>query len=359
MLDKQGKKLRVSDIAELAGVSPTAVSRYLNSSGYLSPEKGEAIRRALEAMGAQTDESAPENRGRSRKLFAFLAPPHSLPGSMQFAAMGSVFSEEARSKGYATKVYSMDLSGMTLSEALRQVLAGHPNGIMIPVVPMMTLDIPTQRFIQECEVPIVMCSEFPTPYPTIHSIIYSFGTGLDLSVTHLIEMGCRRLALLTPPNSQSKSAGLQQTAFFGCTGEKKELENAQCFTYPWVDGKFAQAGYACAKEAFSQNPDLDGIISWTDSYAAGILWYLYEVGKQVPRDVKLVALHEDYAPYLCPPLTTYTFSNREVCVEAVEMLVTLQSPRQRQNIRHLYINPIFTVRGSTDPEKLPARQASE
>jgi len=359
MLDKQGKKLRVSDIAELAGVSPTAVSRYLNSSGYLSPEKGEAIRRALEAMGAQADESAPENRGRSRKLFAFLAPPYRPNSSMEFAVMGSVFSEEAKSRGYATKVYSVDFTKLTLIEALELMLSDHPSGILLPVLPMMSLDLRTQRFVQECNVPIVFCSEFPTPYSSIHSIIYNFDAGIEMAVSHLVDMGCRRLALLTPPNSQSKSAGLQQTAFFGCTGEKKELENAQCFTYPWVDGKFAQAGYACAKEAFSQNPDLDGIISWTDSYAAGILWYLYEVGKQVPRDVKLVALHEDYAPYLCPPLTTYTFSNREVCVEAVEMLVTLQSPRQRQNIRHLYINPVFTVRGSTDPEKLPARQTSE
>ena len=31
MLDKNGKKLLVSDIARAAGVSPTAVSRYLNS----------------------------------------------------------------------------------------------------------------------------------------------------------------------------------------------------------------------------------------------------------------------------------------------------------------------------------------
>ena len=112
---------------------------------------------------------------------------------------------------------------------------------------------------------------------------------------------------------------------------------------------FAQAGYACAKLAFSRDPDLDGIIGWTDSFTAGILWYLYESGRRVPENVKVVAMNDDYAPCLCPPLTTYSFSVQEQCAAAVEMLVTLQNPRMRQNVRHMYIAPTFTIRGSTDP----------
>ena len=218
---------------------------------------------------------------------------------------------------------------------------------------MLSLDRQTQQFIQECGVPIVLFSEFPTPYSRIHSIINSFDAGISLSVEHLLHMGCRRLALLTPPGTQSKSAGLQQAAFLACTKADPLVEKARIFTHRWTDPQFAQAGFACAEQAFSQDPDLDGIIGWTDAYCAGILWYLYKTGRQVPRDVKLIAANEDYAPYLCPPLTSYSFSTSTLCAEAVELLVALQSPRQRQNVRHLYIAPTFTVRGSTDPDKFP------
>lgn len=353
MLDKNGNKLLIGDIAKAAGVSPTAVSRYLNSSGYLSPEKGEAIRRALEALGAQTEGQTSVARGRNRRVFAFLTPPYSPNASAQFATMSSVFSEIAKSKGYATKVYSVNLSELTLIQALEQVLTDHPSGILVPVVPMLSLDRQTQQFIQDCEVPIVLFSEFATPYSRIHSIINDFDTGISLSIAHLRDMGCRRLALLSPPDTQSKSAGLQQTAFRAGTQEEPWLEKAQIYTYPWKNGEFAKAGYACAKLAFSQDPDIDGIIGWTDAFTAGILWYLYEIGKRVPQDVKIVTLNEDYSSYLCPPVTTYSFSNQALCTEAVNLLITLQSPAQRKNIRHLYIAPIFTIRGSTDAEMLP------
>ena len=39
--------MNISEIAKLAGVTPSAVSRYLNS-GYLSAEKKEAIRKVIE-----------------------------------------------------------------------------------------------------------------------------------------------------------------------------------------------------------------------------------------------------------------------------------------------------------------------
>lgn len=45
------KKVTLFDVAERAGVSPAAVSRYLNKSGYVSAEKGELIRSAMEELG--------------------------------------------------------------------------------------------------------------------------------------------------------------------------------------------------------------------------------------------------------------------------------------------------------------------
>ena len=42
--------MNIADIAKLAGVSPSAVSRYLNQ-GYLSQENKEAIRKVIEETG--------------------------------------------------------------------------------------------------------------------------------------------------------------------------------------------------------------------------------------------------------------------------------------------------------------------
>lgn len=350
MLDQQGRKIPIRDIAAKAGVSPTAVSRYLNASGYVSQEKCAAISRALQELKARPEEEPPSVRGRNRRVFVFLSPPLTPGSSMQFAAMSSFFSDAAKSRGYSTRVYPANLAERTLTDVLRQIMEDHPSGILIPVVPMMELDRQTQRFIQESETPIVFLSEFLHPYPRINSIINNIDQGIGMAVAHLREQGCSRLALLTPPPTQSKSAALMQAAFRQYAQEADWPDNCMVCEFPWKNPTFSAAGYQCVRQAFTRDPNLDGIIGWVDSYTAGILWYLYEIGKRVPEDVKIITMNEDYAPYLCPPLTTISYPNQTLCTEAVEMLVRLQSPKERENVKHVYISPRFTVRRSSDPD---------
>lgn len=348
MVDQKGRKIRVSDIAAKAGVSAAVVSRFLNTNGYVPQEKSAAITQALQELGAKVPLEPPAVRGQNRRVFAFLSPPLANRNSYQYAAMSSFFSDTAKAKGYSTKVYPVCLTDTPLIQALTAILKDHPSGIFIPVVPMRELDRATQRFIEDCDIPIVFLSEFLHPYPQIHSIINNVEVGISMSIAHLREQGCRNLALLTPTTAESKSAALQQAAFRTNTREESWLHGCAIYEYPRTPSGFAASGYQCAKLAFSKDPSIDGIIGWTDSYTAGILWYLYEIGKRVPDDVKLIAQNEEYAPFLCPPLTSFSFSNHAICSEAVDMLVRLQSKKERQNVKHVYLRPSFSVRASTN-----------
>lgn len=49
-----GTKVTIKDVAELAGVSKSTVSRYLNR-GYISVEKQERVREAIEKTGFQSN----------------------------------------------------------------------------------------------------------------------------------------------------------------------------------------------------------------------------------------------------------------------------------------------------------------
>lgn len=350
MVDEKGRKIRVSDIAARAGVSPAVVSRFLNGNGYVSQEKAAAITQALQELGVKARSDPPAVRGQNRKVFAFLSPPLENRNSYQYAIMNAFFSDIAKSKGYSTKVYSINLVEVSLIQALTTILKDHPSGVFVPVVPMRELDHGTQRFIQDCDIPIVFLSEFLHPYPQLHSIVGNVDTGISLSIAHLRERGCRNLALLTPTAAESKSASLQQAAFRNHTQREDWLRSCTICEYPRTASGFAASGYQCAKLAFAQNPAIDGIIGWVDSYAAGILWYLYEIGKRVPEDVKLITENDEFAPFLCPPLTSFSFSNQAICTEAVDMLVRLQNKRERQNVKHIYLRPSFSVRTSTDSD---------
>lgn len=343
------KKITIAEIAEKAGVSPSAVSRYLNNSGYVAEDKRAAIESAMKALNVKTENETRITKARSRKVFGIIIPP--LSGNVQFERMGSFFSAMAKNRGYSTKIYPVDLAANRLDDVLRSIQKDNLSGIFIPVVPMLELDAETQKTIAESDTPIVMLSEFPEPYPEINSIVNNFGAGIKMALAHLAECGCRNIALLTPSVTQSKSAALQQKGFIKYIDETGPWESWQITEYNWSTHNFSHAGYECAKLAFEKNPDIDGIIGWVDSYTAGIMWYLYERGKRVPDDVKIITCNDDYAEFLCPPVTTYSLSNEVACSEAVDMLIRLQKESERENVKHVYLTPKMTVRKSTKTDR--------
>ena len=65
--------MNIGDIAEMAGVSRAAVSRYLNN-GYISAEKRERIRRVIEETGYQPSVMAQTLRTKKTKLIGVVLP---------------------------------------------------------------------------------------------------------------------------------------------------------------------------------------------------------------------------------------------------------------------------------------------
>ena len=65
--------MNISDIAKMAGVSPAAVSRYLNQ-GYISEEKKEAIRRVIAQTGYTPSQQAQTLRTKRTKVIGVVIP---------------------------------------------------------------------------------------------------------------------------------------------------------------------------------------------------------------------------------------------------------------------------------------------
>lgn len=59
------KKVTMKDVAAAAGVSVAAVSRVMNGSGYVAPDKREAILQAISTVGCAPSGCRPAPRPRS------------------------------------------------------------------------------------------------------------------------------------------------------------------------------------------------------------------------------------------------------------------------------------------------------
>lgn len=330
-------------LAALAGVSPAAVSRYLNGNGYLSDDKRARIAAAMEELNYQAPTRRKARSARSVTL-AVILPPED--GNSYFKEVALKFALAAQAQGcHAAECVMMDGD---LLKTLRRYCTAPMDGFFVPAFPDMYLSEELLRFVENSRVPIVFLNEFLEPYPTINSITIDNVLCMKQATEDLIQHGSRRLAYLGPPIERNKSSALRSRGFLQACREagippEDSLVCAGNYAPPLP---FTECGYTAAERAFAQNPQLDGLAVWTDNLAPGVLWYLYEKRLRVPDDVRLITINNELAGVLCPPLTTMDLPVGQITQEAVAMLLRMQDPVERMITRQVTLHPRLIRRGS-------------
>ena len=65
---------KLTDVAALAGVSPTTVSRVINQKGYLSQKTIDKVNQAMRELGYRPNNLARGLQGKSAKLIGLIFP---------------------------------------------------------------------------------------------------------------------------------------------------------------------------------------------------------------------------------------------------------------------------------------------
>ena len=215
-------KVKMCDVARLAGVSAAAVSRYVNGTGYLSAHKQRAIRQAIDELNYAPDETHPSRFPRW-KVFGILLPPFS--GAHYFSELGAQFEVNANRAGFHSLAFRPDFGHRPLLDILKEVTRERLAGVFVPCFPQMTLTQQELDFISASEIPILILSEFMKPYPTLNCIVLKSMEAVEQAVLHLAGAGCRRLAYLGPPAAINK-ASIQRGSGFLSGAQKAGLAYA-------------------------------------------------------------------------------------------------------------------------------------
>ncbi|MFR3878053.1 MAG: LacI family DNA-binding transcriptional regulator [Collinsella sp.] len=142
----------MKDVAELAGVSSAAVSRYLNG-GYISADKAERIKHAIELTGYVRSSQARALRTGSTKLIGVIIPKiNSESVSRITAGIGQVLGR----RGYQMLLANTDNAADRELEYL-DLFQNHPVDGIVLVATMITDE--HRRAIESCHVPIVLIGQ--------------------------------------------------------------------------------------------------------------------------------------------------------------------------------------------------------
>lgn len=314
----------IKDVAKIAGVSPSTVSRVIANHPRISLATQERVRRAMKEMEYHPNAIA---RSLVRQTSNTLGIVMSRSAEQAFS--NPFFPEVIRGISSVARQYQFSLLLSTSkgyqeeqAESLQMLRHRKADGVIL------LASRPSDRLIDQLEEgghPYVVVGRVPGR-PKALWVNNDNVEAARLAVTHLIEQGHREIGFLGGiPDlfvTQDRLDGYRQALTAAGVPYRPE----------WViDTDFTlDAGYAAALSLIDRNPRPTALFAIDDVLAIGALRALREQGLHVPGDMALMGFNDDPIT-LCvdPRLSTVRIPIFELGARATELLIQrIRSPER-------------------------------
>lgn len=308
MVTKNHRPVTIIEVAKLAGVSPSTISRVLNGTAVVAPETERRVRAAIAELGFSPHPAARQLVMQRTNLIGVLLPE--ISGAF-FSPMLKGIEAGVRAAGYDLLIYSTQNG-----QAARPLGEHNTDGLII--FPGSVDDTELRRY-HKLEFPVVLLHQTPPPDCPFPFVTVENKDGAEKLVSHLIEIhNQRRIVYLQGPESHEDS-------FWRERGYREALEAHGIPFDPELvaSGGFDEVEAASAIEnLLLDGVEFDAVFAGDDDAAAGVMAALKQAGRSVPEDVAVVGFDDiPFSRFLSPPLTTVRAPIEQVGREAVRLLV--------------------------------------
>ena len=325
----------MNDVAKRAGVSPATVSRVLNGTVNVSEPTRRKVLKAVRELGYQPNRLASALVTKKTRALGLLLPDVSNPF---FAEVVRAVEREAARRGYSVFVCNTDDRPEAEARYLSDLRQRGVDGIV--AAPSLIDASPMERAVADRYPVCFIARDVPTLAVTCVKVD-DFQGGY-LAARHLIELGHRRIAMVSEPHSVPSAPDRIE-------GFRKAL--AECGLAARVVSTGAtsiQAGVEIAEELLGPERPT-GIFCGNDMLAIGVLHRLRREGIDAPRDVSIVGFDGTVlASVVDPPLTTVVQPIGQMARAAVEAVVAVIDGTQ-EGTRRVVFQPELRVGRSTGP----------
>jgi DNA-binding LacI/PurR family transcriptional regulator len=315
--DAARRRLQMADIARLAGVSVSTVSRALNGSDLVNAETRQRIATLARELNYSINLGAKNLRLQRNHTIAVVIPYDAV--SRQhitdpfFSSMLGGLADAITDRGYDMLLSRIDAEN--LDAAARLVDAGVAIGVVL-IGQWRHHDQLNQLAARKLPI-VVWGAQLPQQlYCTVGG---DNQRGGRLAAEHLLQQGRRRIVFLGDPQLPEvarRREGFHAALAAARVPQHPELELA----VPFEVGA-ARAALAALLEG---NVRFDAVLACSDLLAISAMQLLREHGKDVPRDVAVVGYDDmPLASYCDPPLTSVHQPVSEAGVQLVDALLAM------------------------------------
>jgi LacI family transcriptional regulator len=307
--------LTIEQIAELADVSRSTVSRVLNNHPSVRPAVRDRILRIINENGYAPQAAARSLASRRTNVIGLVIPRSAavIFSDPFFAHVIQGITEACTARDYFLML-SMVTADLEQGFYNRIVRSRHFDGVI-----MLSSDVddPILPLLMKDRTPLVLVGRHPY-FTDLSWVDVENREGAREAVTHLVELGHTRIATITGPLQMA--AGIDRR-----DGYKQALLEAALPIIPEliVEGHFTQqGGYQAMNQLLRLPQRPQAVFVASDTMAIGALRAIHEANLAVPGDIAIVSFDDlPVASFANPPLTTTQQPIFEMGCAAAEMLI--------------------------------------
>lgn len=288
----------IADIARLAGVSKSTVSRALNDSPLVAEETKDRIRAI--ARQHRFHVSAPARRLSLRKSRTIAFVTHAYHTCFSWVDLFGLeilggITRGLYEMGYDTLILHVDPKDT--SWIAQYLETGRVDGFILQTSMRKQFHV---KALLKAGAPFIVWGA-PLPGQRYCSVIGDDASGGRLAVQHLIETGRQRIAFIGGHPGEAEVSGRYQGYESALQEAGREVDEALVGYGDYSDVSGAREMNAL----LNRSPDLDAVFVNSDVMAIAAMDAIRERGKRIPEDVAVIGYDDlSIAAHTHPPLTT-------------------------------------------------------
>lgn len=328
----------IKDIARIAGVNVSTVSRALSGISGVGDETRERIVDIAHELNYTPDFSARAMVGKRTKLIGVIVPEIS---SNYYAQIVDYIESELTSLAYSIIIGVSSFEDKKEIQCIDMLINRKVDGIVFCGMVNNETEVHIDKLDKRCSIPFVFIE--PTIKLSQYNCVLVDGDyGIDMAVKHLVGLGHRAVGFV----GEDLSARYRLPPFkkallkYGLKYDERYIRSGR--------ERFEYGGYLRMKELLSGNEIPTAVFTSYDNIAIGAIKALREDGLKVPEEMSIVGYDNiREAAFLDVPLTTVSHPIRKMSLEGVKLLLESIEGREHNGMKLIQLEPELIIREST------------
>ncbi|RVU71376.1 MULTISPECIES: LacI family DNA-binding transcriptional regulator [Lactobacillus] len=324
--------VKLTDVAEKAGVSVTTVSRVINNHGYLSDKTKKKVFAAMKELNYQPNSLARSLQGKRMKLVGLIFPGITNPF---FAELVQAIETQLFAQGYKTILCNAGRDKEKEREYLRMLMANQVDGIIagahnLGIEEYQQLNLPIVSFDRKLSdnIPIVSCNNYQ---------------GIELAVHDLLQANCHKIYFLGNEHRKGNPTDQRLEAYLDMA--KKDQFEPHIRSIAFSDS-IVLKNMRIHQMLVNDHPD--GVVCTDDLTAILVLQEAQKLGIKVPADLKVIGFDgtKEIQTYHSE-LSTIAQPISDIALVLVKLLLTrITKPKEKLEEMH-YELPVKLIKSLT------------